>query len=467
MRPAAAAYVYATIVAAGFAFFLAQIPVQVSDSVNKIGAALTEPWYELIVGEFGAKAFLRPLLNVPTKLVLEAANGHEYGAFRTVQILQVFAAFWLLVRVLRIASWPETVGALVAVVVFGGSHTFGTLVQEGYPINTYLTVALCALVALNVATEPRPRWWTDAVIVAVFLLAVGTIETGLLVWVTAVAARVVGYKGVSRPAVAALTVLVAAYFAVRFLVFDVGTPGLVERSSGWLLERLEPAQLVERFGDNPWPFYAYNVASAISTVLFSEPRDGALRIGRAIVDGDVRPWMIVHVVSGLAATALIGWYAVAARWRRPVAEWPGGQRLLVVAGGVLLANAVIGYPYAKDQIMSVAAMFVAAAIAAPVTMIAAGPAGAPLRNAMALVLLLTAASLWSLRVVGLQHLLVHTAFATRNDWAKVNPREAARPFGEDAELAILIGRLRTAALAQPVTHPDLSSSTFTESWFGH
>ena len=54
-----------------------------------------------------------------------------------------------------------------------GSHTFATLIREGYPINTYLTVALCALVAVNIATEPESRWWTDAVVVFSFLVAVG------------------------------------------------------------------------------------------------------------------------------------------------------------------------------------------------------------------------------------------------------------------------------------------------------
>jgi hypothetical protein len=467
MSPAVAAYGYATIVAAGFAFFLAQIPVQVSDCINNIGAAFTSSWYDLLAGPLGSRAFMRPLLNAPTKAVLEVARGHEYAAFRLVQVLQVFALFWLLVRVLRVRTWPEAAGALVAVVVLGGSHAFAALVREGYPVNTYLTVALCALTALNVSMEPRPRWWTDVLVIAAFVLAVGTIETGLLVWVAVVAGALAGARGVSRPGLAALSVLVAAYVVLRVFVFDVGTPDLLERSSGFGFERLEPGQLVERFGANPLPFYAYNVASSISTVLFSEPRDGVIRIGRAIVDGEVRPWMIVHVLSGIAATALLAWYAVVVRWRRPASEWAGGQRVLFVAAGVLVANATISYPYTKDQIMSVAALFVAAAVSAPAAMLAARLPRAPWARGAALALLLATSALWSLRVAGLQHLLVHTAFVTRNDWATVDPAAAVRPFGSDPDLLALITALRTTALTKATAYPDAWSSPLAEDWFGH
>jgi hypothetical protein len=57
MSPGVAVYAYAAIVAAGFAFMLAQIPVQLSDSLNSIGTAFTSSWRDLIVSGFGAKSF--------------------------------------------------------------------------------------------------------------------------------------------------------------------------------------------------------------------------------------------------------------------------------------------------------------------------------------------------------------------------------------------------------------------------
>ena len=455
------------VMAAGFAVLLARVPVQVSDCVNNIAAALTTSWTDLAANGLGGRAYLRPLIEPQTKLVLDLAPGREFLAFRAIQILQVFAAFWLFVRALRVRSWPQAIGALVATTVFAGSHTFATLVREGYPINNYLTVALCALVALNVATEARSRWWTDVLVAGVFLLAVGTIETGLLVWVIVAAAAIAGYKGVSRAGIGALSLLVIVYLGARFFVLDVGTPDLSERSSGVGFERLEPGQLMERFGDNPLPLYAYNVASATSTVLLGEPRNGIFVLGRAVAEQAVRPWMIVDLVSGVAMTALIAWSAWASAWKRRVAEWTPGQRLLFVSAGVVAANAFISFAYAKDQVMSTAAIFVACAVAAPIAALIESP---PRRRSVAglsALLLALAASTWALRVAGQQHLLAHTAFVTRNDWATVDAREAAQRFGGSQELVGLIESLRTTALAQDAPYPHVWASAFAEDWFAH
>jgi hypothetical protein len=467
MSPRAALYAYAAVVAAGFAFLLAQIPVQVSDCLIPIATAFTSSWGDLFAGGFGAKAFLRPLIHPQTKLVLEVARGHEFAAFRAVQIVQVFAAFWLFARALRVRTWPAVAGALVGIAVFSGSHTFATLVREGYPINTYLTVTLCGLVALNILTEERSRRWTDAVVIAAFVLAVGTIENGLLIWVAVGAGMLAGYRGVSRGGVAALTVLTVGYFVLRFAVLDIGTPNLLERSSGFWFERLEPAQLVERFGANPLPLYAYNVASALSTVLFGEPRNGLLVLGRAVVDGSLRPWMILDVLSGTAATLLIGWYAWSLTWRRSTREWTGGQRLLAVAAAVVVANAVMRYAYAKDEIMTPSGPFFAAAVAVSIAGLAQSAPRAAWARAVAVVLVAVAAIGWSWRVAGVQHGLAHAAFTHRNDWAAVDPRRAVEPFGSDPALLALIRSIRQRALTRPTAYPGLRSPQFVEEWFDH
>ena len=464
LSPSAAVYGSVMVIAAGFAVLLARVPVQVSDCVNNIGTALTTPWSQFGVG---GRGYLRPLIDPQTKLVLDLAPGREFAAFRAVQIAQVFAAFWLFARALRVRGWPQAVGALVATTVFAGSHIFATLVREGYPINTYLTVALCALAALNMATEARSRWWTDALVAGAFVLATGTIENGLLVWVIVVAAAIAGYRGVSRPGIATLTVLVAVYLATRFFVLDVGTPDLSERSTGFGFERLEPQQLEERFGANPLPLYAYNVMSAASTVLLGEPRNGIFVLVRAAAEGALRPWMIVELASGVTVTALMIWYAWASVWKRPAIEWTPGQRQLFVAAAVLAANAVIGYAYAKDQVMSVAAICIAWAAAAPIAALVESPPRQRAAAARSAIVLALAASSGSIRVAGQQHLLVHTAFVTRNDWATVDPTEAARRFGGDPAVVALIQSLRTRALAQEAVYPHVWSSTFAEDWFAH
>lgn len=467
MSAAAAVYCYATIVALGFAFLLAQIPVQVSDCLGNIASAFSSTWHDLLVGPLGSRGFFRPLINPPTKLVLDVAPGREFAAFRAIHVVQVLAAFWLFARALRVRTWAAAAGALVAVAVFSGSHTFVTLVNEGYPINTYLTVALCALVTLNVVTEERPRWWTDALVIAAFLVALGTIETGLLIWVAVAAGALAGYRGVSRPAVAVLTALVAAYFALRFLVLDVGTPDLMERESGYLLERLSPAQLTERFGANPFPLYAYNVASSLGTLFLGDPRSGTLLLARAIVNDSLRPWMVVSVVSNVAITVLVAWYAWTCTWRQAVSQWTYGQRMLFVAAGVIAANAVISFPYVKDQVMTVAGIYMAAAAAVAVGGLVHSPPRPPFARVAALLLIALAATTWCWRVVGVQHSLTHAAVAHRNDWASVDPAAVAEREHGGPELAALIASLRDAAITRTPAYPHVWSPPFMEEWFEH
>ena len=90
-------------------------------------------------------------------------------------------------------------------------------------------------------------------------MAALTIESGLLVWVILVGGFVVGARGISRGGVAALLALLVVYFVLRFPVLDVGSPDLIERSSGFGFRILDPPDLVARFGSNPYPFYLYNI----------------------------------------------------------------------------------------------------------------------------------------------------------------------------------------------------------------
>ena len=467
MTPSLAVYAYATLIAAGVGFLLAQIPVQVSDCLGNISAAFTSTWSDLLVESIGSRAFLRPLINPQTKVVLDLAPGHEFAAFRAIHVVQLLAAVWLFARALRVRTWPAAAAAAAGLAVMLGSHTFATLVNEGYPINNYLTVALCALVALNVVTEPRSRWWTDALVVGVFLLALGTIETGLLIWVAVTAGAIAGCRGVSRAGVTVLTLLLAGYFVLRFLVMDVGTPGLMERESGFLFERLSPAQLSERFGGNPYPLYAYNVASALGTVLLGDPRSGTLLLGRALANDSLRPWMIVNAVSHLGATVLVLWAVLSARWLQAPRRWTDAQRLLFIAAGVVAANAAIGFPYAKDQVMSTAGIFVALAAAAAIGwLLQFPPRPAPIR-ALAVVLVLLVTVSWSWRVIGVQHLLAHAAATHRNDWALVDPAAYAEGQGGGPELAALIGSLRREAISRVPAYPNVRSTGWMEEWFEH
>ena len=195
-----------------------------------------------------------------------------------------------------------------AVVPFGlavlfGMHTFAGTIREAFPINTFMTILILCLAAAIVALGPY-RWWNDIVAMALFVVASLTVETGLLIWVIFVGAALVGGRGLSRVGLAGLMVLLAGYFYVRFVMFDVGSPGLVERSSGFGFGVLDPEDLIARFGGNPIPFYLYNIVTSAMSVLLSEPTAGVFRVTSAIARGDVDLQMIMNLVATVSVTAL-------------------------------------------------------------------------------------------------------------------------------------------------------------------
>ena len=450
------AELYGLLIAAGFAFFLAGIPIQVSDSLGNLVTVEMTSWPDLIRGQFWSVAFFRPLLLPQTKALLDLAGDHYFVAFRAFQIVQVFLAVWLFVRLLRVRTSGDCLAAVIAVTVLAGSHTFAGVIREAYPINNYLTVALCCLAALNVLAMERPRWYTDILAIACFVLAAGTIETGLIVWGCLFVGRVAGWRGVSVPAFAAATVLVAGYFAFRFMVLNVGMPSLMERASGYGFARLEPQQLTERFGASPYSFYLYNIASSAATVLFSEPRAGVWMFLRQLQAGEVEPWMWINVAASTAATALILWFAVTRRWWSNPVTWTHGQRLVFVAAAVIVANACISFPYTKDQIMSLGGMLFAAALFAAAAERLANAPRAAFTRAITAVLLCVVSAAWAWRVVGLQHNLVHTAFLQRNDWAYTDLWIATHPESQrDPAVVDIVNSLSRQALHQRVPTPGL------------
>jgi hypothetical protein len=450
---------YGLVIAAGFAFFLAGIPVQVSDSLGNLVAVQSSSWPDLLRDQFWSRAFFRPLLLPQTKLLLDLSGSHYFFAFRAFQIVQVFLAFWLFVRLLRVRTAGDLLAAAIAVAVLGGSHTFAGTIREAYPINNYMTVALCCLVALNVLAADRPRWYTDILVIACFVLAVGTIETGLIVWGCLGIGRLVGWRGVSTPALAVATLILVGYFLFRFVLLDVGMPSLMERASGYGFARLEAQQLNDRFGASPYSFYLYNAASSVATVLFSEPRAGVWMVLRQLRAGAVEPWMWINVTASTAATGLIGWFAVTRRWWTHPDGWSHGQRLVVVAAAVVVANAGISFPYTKDQIMSLGGMVFAAALFAAAAARLESPPRAAFARAITAVLLCVVSAAWSWRVVGLQHNLVHTAFSQRNDWAYTDLWIASHPESQrDPAVADIVNSLQRQALRSRV--PNMHFNPF-------
>jgi hypothetical protein len=128
----------------------------------------------------------------------------------------------------------------------------------------------------------------------------------------------VGGKGVSARTLGVVTLLLGLYVVARVTFLQAAAPLLSERPSGFGFRLLEPPELVARFGDSHALFYAYNVASQILTVLFSEPRGGVWALARDYVAGETRPSQWIGLVTSTGATLMIGWYVATrlGQWRR-------------------------------------------------------------------------------------------------------------------------------------------------------
>ena len=423
-------YGYAAVVAAVMGYFLWDVPVQVSDSYGNVVTAAQGSFGTLIASEFHQHAYLRPFLWGVIRLVLDASRGSYFEWFRGWHVAQVAVLVLLFVRLVRPNTWAAAAALPIGLAALLGMHTFAGTVQEAFPINTFMTILICAFAAADLAlTEPAsPKRWArvreggrDLAAALIFVFAALTVESGLLIGVVFIAAYVVGARGVSRAGMALQLALIAAYFVLRFAVLDVGSPGLEERPSGFGFSSLSPDELVARFGPHPLPFYAYNVISSWLSVLLSEPRGGTWGFARDLLRGEPAAAAVIDVIASALGSVVIGTYM----WRRR-REWLArrfdrADQLVLVFVAVGAANAVLSYAYTKDVILSPAGAFFAVALAIASRHFLESVAAMPARRAAAAVLMAAVLSCaWSFRAVG-AHVGVRGAAATlRGEWAYVD-----------------------------------------------
>jgi hypothetical protein len=452
-----ATWVVAAVLAAAVCHSMLRIPLQPTDSLIPIlGAQATPSVGAAIAGSIDSPGYLRPLRIGQIKLLYDAALGsHYFAVYKGFHIALVLAAFALFVVAVRVRTAADFLAAVFALTVFTGIHTFVRTVWEAYPVNHFLEIGVFCLTTLVLA-QSRGGWLSG--LAACVLLTVGalTLESGLLVWVVAVAAWFTGLRGISGRAVVVMTLLVSVYFVARFGVLDTGAPGLVERSSGFGTERLEPEEIVARFGSRPYLFYGYNIASSALSVLASEPRDGEWRIAAELEDDTgVFEGTVLNVATSLATTALIAVYAIRRwpAWRRRRFESP--DRLVAITLVLVAANAAMGFGYTKDDIMSAAGMFypLAAYIAARDLVGRVSSAGTT-RAILVTLLVAALAAGWALRSAGVHYQMRLMAFSVRNDWVDVDRwLESQRASPSMPEGRRLVSALREDALSRPVINP--------------
>jgi hypothetical protein len=414
------AYLSAAVLAACVGYCLFHLPFDVGDNLGNLLQLVDTSAARIFVGTLQLQGFMRPMTWATMKVVFDASGGHYFVAFRTLHVLAVFLLMLTFVRLARVQSAMTFCLALLSMAALIGIPAFHDAVNET-ELNTKLCLAAICLSMLALAAS-EPRRWKDALMLAVLVYAMLANELGLLLWVTVVAAYVVGFRGMSRGAVVAATGLVAVYFYARFMQLHVGTPTLSERSSGIGFRIRDTRELVTLFSGNPMPFYAYNVMAAAIGVLFSEPRAGVFVFVRDLLTSKLQIGTMVNVVTSLLSTLVMAWF-VAHRWRR----WLRGDlalddRLFLVSAAVITANAVMSFPYLKDVIMTTGAVFYCVAMYVSLRALVDDLTGRPMniqRTVAVCAVLATISIGWSLRAISFYADMRVRSYKTQTDWVFV------------------------------------------------
>jgi hypothetical protein len=449
--------------AACVAFLVLDIPIQNTDSYGPLLGVDDRSLADLLRAQMHEQGYFRPMRWAQIWAVFNLSGGDYFTWFRGWHAAQVLALGLFFVHVLRPRSLAAAAVVPLGLAALFGSHTFAGTVTEAFPINHFMTILLCCLVAAELALGP-PRTWRTIAACLVLVYAELTLESGLLVAVILIVAWAVGARGATRWGAAAALLLTVGYLYLRFAALDVGAPALIERSSGFGFLTRDPEELIARFGANPWPFYAYNVGTSFLSVLFSEPRAGTWNfVGHLRGDG-VSLVEVASIVSSALGTLLIGRYV----WQRRAAwrsrSFDRGDQLVVLFGVVTAANAALSYAYTKDVIMSPAGVFFALALAVAVKHLieSAPPASSP-RAAVVAVTVVVLSATWAVRALGL-HAALHTAGTqVRDEWAYIEPeseRDGQTPPGSRAL------RMRETLQADAIwRHPARPVAVPLSQWF--
>jgi len=300
-------------------------------------------------------------------------------------------------------------------------------------------VAMPLALALWRLTETAERWWHLPAIIAIIVVAVGYKEQGLVLVPLVVMAWLAGAPGVAKWTALATTIVTLAYLGVRFSTRDAWQP--FEQAVGLGFDRLNASEANARFGEAPLPIYVYNAAATLGNLLFSEPTAGEFRFTRALLDGQAAPWQFNHVLSSLALTLLLAWWAWGTLQRSHGKAWSVEARLVVAVGASLTASAALGFNYARDRLGGMALVFLALAGYHALRRAAAVCAAAPAPRAIALAgFLCLFAAAWQVRALGTVEDVRYVSERAQREWLTA-PFEVRAPGGKGPVYVSLMERM--------------------------
>jgi len=342
-------------------------------------------------------SYYRPLFHSTLWAIWHADSSLDtkLALVKVVHLAPILLLVVVFVWYLRPQTMAAAAAATLATAVLIGSP--GLRDNLEIPLS-YTAMAMPIVVLVWMLVHQPAQRWRSAAIVTLVLIAIGFKEQGLILIPVLVAAWWMRAPGATRTTAWTLVAIGVAYVAMRLLWR--GKWPLFEQSLGLGFSIVETPDATARFGAFPYFIFAYNSASTIANVLFSEPTSGLFYTLRDIVYNQIQAWRIINLLSSIVLTGAIVWWGVSSL-RGARDQWTTDARLFVALAIALLGCGALSFDYSRDRLGGMAVVFYALAAYHAVYAVAARVAMAPRRlyvsGAAALVML---AAAWEIRAIG-------------------------------------------------------------------
>lgn len=431
--------------------FLFKLPHPIVDNFFTLDATVHRSWPTFLWDAFIANKLVqhsleyRPLWYGMTKLLWELGGSYDRLVFRFIHAGTYFALGLLLVFLIKPREKASFAAFAVSLHCLISLHTSGILFAA-VPWGGWLfsiTTVFAAFALLQAPPGPKK----DLAVIGLTLFSCFFIELGGMgVAMVFLGAWLLKIPSVSRRAGYGVLGAGVFYAVVRLAVLPPFIPsplcgGKFYTYTGYLCGNIDVAthcSFIERF---PLAFYLYNVAANTFTILFSEPRGGTYWFMCGLGRGEVKLYAYVLVGSSVVATTCLGaWLA-----RKP---WDSVEKKTAyVALAIMLANALLGFLYARDRIPVLGGTMYALALGLALRHWFSRPAHPAIK---VLLFLLVFGWLW--RTAGMFYALKVYAWETKQEWMeKRYDRVREMVAGDPARMALL-EKLRNDSLK--VKTPD-------------
>jgi hypothetical protein len=396
-------------------------------------------------------SYYRPLFHVTLSTIWHLSGDLDarLAWIKLLHIVPLAAFVGLLCWHFRPRTALQAAAAAAAVAVAVGSPGFRDNLE--IPLS-YTAVGLPIVVMVWMLLEREPGRWTAPAVVLLTLVAIGFKEQGLVLVPLVVVAWWTRAPGATRGLAAMLVALAVGYIALRWAWHEKWP--LFEQAVGLGFSEIEPSDAIVRFGGFPYWMYAYNSASTMANVLFSEPTRGVFAIVRDFSQGRPQPWELIHLLSSALLTGTIAWWGAGVLRTAARAGWTADARTVIGLAVVLLACGALSFNYSRDRLGGMAVPLYAIAAFHALRAVAARAAVMPGRQCALTALALAVIAVgWQVRAVAtIEHVRI-TAARNRAEWLTDLPRRRADFAERDVYLGIM------QSMVEQGTRPDVARPT--------